>query len=79
MTHFGSLFLKVSVHNDQEWPRSLAHGRRIVSEAPHCCVRSTAHVWTDHARPVRFHVREIYCGGKREKGDDEDKVRKREK
>lgn len=48
-------------------------------EVFYCCVRSTVYVWIDYVRLVRFYVREIYCGGKREKGDDEDKVRKREK
>lgn len=31
----------------------------------------------DHTRPVQFHGREVYCGGKRTKGGDEGEEGKR--
>lgn len=34
---------------------------------------------TDHTKPVQCHEREVYCGGKRTKGGDEDEEGKKAK
>jgi hypothetical protein len=38
-----------------------------------CYVRNTAHVQTDHTRPVQFYLREVYYGRKGAKGGGGDK------
>lgn len=43
------------------------------------CVRNVAGFWTDHARSVQFQVREVYCGGKGQKGAKEMKGEKRDR
>jgi hypothetical protein len=44
-----------------------------------CCVRIKAHVQTDHTKPMQFHVRELYCGGRGQEGAMETKGEKRKR
>lgn len=43
-----------------------------------CCDRVVARICTDHTRPMQYHVREAYCGGRGQKEAIETKAEMRE-